>query len=91
MTTKLPHDVCGEYDDRISPEDWRYPRVIVMSKVHDGQWSWGELNKHGEVEETSLTGAVLDPIEQSVELGQYCGEVWVDGIPYQYVADRPKP
>jgi len=91
VTTELPHDVCGEYDDRISPEDWRYPRVVVMSQTHDGQWSWGELNKHGEVEETSLTGKVLDQIERRVKLGICCGEVTIDSIPYQFVADRYKP
>lgn len=88
MTTEFPHDVCDETDDRISPEDWRYPRVVVMSQAHKGQWSWGELTEQGEVWDTTLTGRVLDIIEQQVRDGKYCGEVYVDGVPYQYVSDR---
>lgn len=91
MTTDSPHDVFDEEDPRIAPEDRRYPRVVVVSMTHDGQRSWGELNQHGEVEETTLTGVVLDAIQQYLDRWIPCGEVYVDGIPYQYVSDRPKP
>jgi hypothetical protein len=90
VTTELPHDVFNEDDLRITPDQWRYPRVVVMSQTHDGQWSWGELTDGGEVWDTTLTGKVLDQIERRVKLGICCGEVTIDNIPYQFVADRPK-
>jgi hypothetical protein len=88
VTTEFPHDIFDEDDPRIPPDQWRFPRVIVMSKTHDDQWSWGELTDGGEVWDTTLTGRVLDVVEQRVRDGMYCGEVYVDGIPYQYVSDR---
>jgi len=96
VTTNFPHDVFDDEDPRIASEDRRYPRVVVMSYIGmssfgKGQWSWGELNCDDEVEDTTLTGAVLDQIQRQVNLGVYAGEILVDGIPYQYVADRPKP
>lgn len=90
MTTNFPHDVFGKNDDCITPNRWRFPRVVVLDQVDFRQWAFSELNDMGITQDTTLTGVVLNQIEQQVRLGTPCGELLVDGIPYQYVSTRLK-
>ena len=79
---QVPHDEYDESDPRITPNNWRSPRVVVIDWTHDGQLSFGELSNDGVVEETTLTGRVLDVAEAYARRGDHCMCFSVDGIKY---------
>lgn len=83
-----PHDVFEDMESRLTKEEHRDPRVVVVSECHDGQYSWAELSDDGTTGDTTLTGVVLDPIEKAIRSGQLAGTVTVDGIVYAFVFGR---
>jgi hypothetical protein len=82
------HDMVDELDERIRPDEYRIPRVVVVSECFDGQFSWAELTDNGHTEDTTLTGVVLDPIGREIRSGAVAGTVTVDGIVYAFVFGR---
>lgn len=83
-----PHDVFEDMESRLTKEEHRDPRVVVVSECHDGQYSWAELSNCGTTGDTTLTGVVLDCIEKAICSGQMAGTVTVDGIVYAFVFGR---
>ncbi len=81
-------DTLAEYG-RISPENYMSPRFITVEECHDGQLSFGEVGKDNEQYDTTLTGDVLQAIEEYVLRERYGGLVTVHGVQYQ-IAYRSK-
>lgn len=91
MTTHDSYD-CSDAADRVQPNQWRNPRVVVVDVDKHGQESWGELaaGDFGQVLDTTLVGRVFDAIKPHIRAGKNGGSVLVDGIEYVFVCGRPR-
>ena len=91
MTGHYPHDFFDDMESRISPENHRNPRVVVVDECEDGNLAFGELGDDGVVGDTTLIGAVLSKIEVAIRKHQkLAGVVIADGIVYAFVLNRRK-
>lgn len=80
----LDHDDFSDQSgDRIRPEQWRNPRLVIIDHSLGGRF-WSELTKDGDTMDTTLTGRVFDVIEKELDYGKYGGQVEVDGVLYVF-------
>lgn len=80
-----PHDVFEDMESRLTIEEHRTPRVVVVNECHDGQYSFAELANDGATGDTTLVGVVLRPIADRIRRGELAGVLTVDGISYAFV------
>jgi len=83
-----PHDVFEDMESRLTIDEHRDPRVVVVNECHDGQYSFAELANDGTTGDTTLIGVVLRPIEEAIRGGKTAGTVTVDGIVYAFLFGR---